>query len=126
MLQVLGAFGGVRVQQRLARVTGQDEVEFPGEVRGVPDARAHALAGERGHLVSGVSGDQEPPLAPAFRPACLEGVDGVPLEHGVAGVDVPVGKEPPGGLGAGFQGVGAAFFTPAAKVTTPSRSGMCA
>jgi hypothetical protein len=47
-----------RGQQFLARVAAEDQVELPGEVRGVPDARTHALAREGRHLVRGVTGQQ--------------------------------------------------------------------
>ena len=41
-----------------AACAAEHEVELPGQVGGVADARAHALPGERRHLVGGVAGEE--------------------------------------------------------------------
>ena len=51
----------------LGRAAPEDQVQLPGQVRGVADARAHPLPGEEGHQVGGVAGQQAgpPPVGPA-------------------------------------------------------------
>ena len=61
------------VGRRAARVAArplEHQVELPGQVGGVADPGAHALPGERRHLVGGVAGEEDPadpPLLGAAR-----------------------------------------------------------
>ncbi len=71
------ALARVGVEQRIRARAGEHEVELPGEIGGVAEARAHALAGERRHLVRGVAGEQQaaraasrPPSAPGSGRRC--------------------------------------------------------
>ena len=89
---VVAALDLVGVEQAGRRTPGQHQVELPRQVGGVAQARAHALAGEGRHLVGGVAGEQHVARAPPIGPPGLEPVDGVALERGVAGRDVP-GRE---------------------------------
>jgi len=67
----------VRVQERVAGPAAQDEAEFPGQVGGVAESGAHALAGEGRHEVGRVAREQDAPDPPLGRVPGLEGVDGV-------------------------------------------------
>ena len=48
--------------------------------------------------MGGVAGEHDPCVAPTFGVAGVEGVDGVALEAGVAGVDVPWREQLPRAL----------------------------
>jgi hypothetical protein len=89
--------GAVGVEQRPRGEAGEHQIELPGQVGRVPEAGAQALTGERRHLVRGVAGEQHRPAPPLLHPPGLEGVDGVALEGGVVGTDVPWRKQLPGG-----------------------------
>ena len=73
----------------------EHQVELPGQVRGVAQAGAHALAGEGRRLVRGVAREQRAPVPPAVGPARAEGVDRVALELRVARVHAPRPEQPP-------------------------------
>ena len=97
---VRGCVRSHRCRAAVTRRAGQDEVELPGQIGGVAQARAHALPRERRHLVRGVAGEQQPPASPRVHPARLEAIDGVPLEAGVFRRHLPRSQQAPGGLGA--------------------------
>ena len=65
----------------------KDEIQPPGQTHRVAHPRAHALPQERRHLVGGVSGQQDPAVAPGLRPEGVELVIGyaddldLPLRH---------------------------------------------
>ena len=96
-LDLRAALGAVAVQQGLGRAPGQYEVELPGQVGRVPQARAQPLAGERRHLVGGVARHQQPPAPPSVDQAGAEGVQRVPLQDGVGRGQAPGFEQPPGG-----------------------------
>ncbi len=99
LLDVRAPLPLVGVEQVLAGGPRQHQVELPGQVRRVPDARAHPLAGEGGHLVGGVAREEDPAAAPAPGVAAREGVDGVAFHGGVPVVHAEQGQQPPGVLG---------------------------
>ena len=78
--QVGFAFGLVAIQQCLWRTVGHRR-QFPGEVRGIAQARTQALPGKRRGLVRGVAGQQHPALAPLLGDAGAEGIDRRALER---------------------------------------------
>ena len=69
----------VGVKQRGVLAAPEHHVELPGQVGRVFNAGAQALAGERGHLVGRVAGDQDPSGPPPVRAARPDRVDGVPV-----------------------------------------------
>ena len=83
-------------QERRRGAPVEHEVELPRQVGRVAEAGAHALSGERRHLVRGVAGEEDPPDLPPRGDPRLERVDGVPLEAGVARVHVPRREQLPG------------------------------
>ena len=82
----------------LLRVVIQVHRELPREVGGVARPGGEALPGERRHEVRSVAGEQDAPDAPLLGVAGVERVDGVALEAGIAGVDVPRAEQLPGSL----------------------------
>src|SRR5262249_51534422 len=54
------ALARVRVEQRLGRLVVEEQIELPGEVRCVAHTGAHALAGDRRHLMRGLAGGKDP------------------------------------------------------------------
>ena len=85
--------GGVGLQEVLGRSL-QHEIELPGEVVGVPEPGAHALAEERRHLVGGVAGEQDPTLFPLLGDGRAERVRRGPDQLGVVPRD-PAGDPAP-------------------------------
>ena len=76
----------VAVEDVGARVATDDGGELPREVGGVADARAHALPGERRHLMRRVARKQNAPVPPAAGDERVEVVHRGPLEPHVVNV----------------------------------------
>ena len=76
--------GSTRVEQRVGGDAAQDEVELPGEVRRVAQARAQALPQERRGQVGGVADEERAAVAQVVGEHRAELVDGVPREAAVA------------------------------------------
>lgn len=89
------AFDGVGVEELFVGEAAEYQVQLPGEVDGVAEARAHALPDEGRHDVCGVARDEEPARAPLVGTAGLCGVDGVPFQGGVVGVEAEESEEFP-------------------------------
>ena len=93
---VVVALGLVDVEQLGGGPPGQHEVELPGQVGRIAQARAHALPRERRHLVGGIAGQQHVAPSPLVGPSGLEPVHGVAFERGVGRRHVPRREQLPG------------------------------
>ena len=86
---VLHAFGLVGVKQALRRFASDHVAQLPGEVGGVAQARAHALAEERRCLVRGIACQQQPVAPPLCRQRGMERVDDGAFDRGFRRIDLP-------------------------------------
>ena len=89
-LAVRPSFRGVGVEEVVAGLPSQREVELPGEVCGIADPGAEALAHERRHEVGGVAGQEHTTVAHRL---CQQGAE---LVDRIAG-ELRVVRAEPGG-----------------------------